>query len=88
MAHKGVLSALSAIVPIANCMMAENKFMSLCDDMDYGVALLTATMNFLSDRRFKNLFKSVCIDTIKEVVQSKKMMDNDGKEYMLFRAPK
>ena len=33
-AHKGVLSSLSEVTPIANCMMAENKFTSLCDDMD------------------------------------------------------
>ena len=57
MVHKGMLSALSAIVPIANRMMAENKFTSLCDDMNDSVALLMATSNFLSYRRFENVFK-------------------------------
>ena len=37
MAHKGVLAALAAVAPIANRMMAENKFTSLCVDMDANV---------------------------------------------------
>ena len=49
-AHKGVLSALAVVAPIANRMMAENKFTSLCDDMDACIALLTSTSNFLSYR--------------------------------------
>ena len=57
--------------------MVENKFTSLCDDMNDSVALITATINFLSYRRFENVFKSVCTDAGKEVARSK---DNDGKE--------
>ena len=56
--------------------------------MNDGVALLTATSNFLSYRRFENVFKSVCTDAGKEVARSKKVMDNDEKEYTLFLAPK
>ena len=81
MVHKGVLSALSAVAPITNCMMAENKFTSLCNAMNERVALLTATSNFLTYRRFENIFKSVCTDAGKEVARS-------GKEYTLFLAPK
>ena len=69
-------------------MMAENKFSSLCDDMNAGVALLIVTSNYLSYRRFENVFKSVCMDTGKAVARSKKVMDNDEKEYTLFFAPK
>ena len=60
--HKAILSTLTAIVPVANRMMAQNKFTSLCDDMDKGLGLLAATSNYLSYRRFENIFKSVCTD--------------------------
>ena len=66
----------------------ESEFMSLCNDMNDGVALLTTTSNFLSYSRFENIFKSVCTDAGKEVAWSKKVMDNDGKEYTWFLAPK
>ena len=74
--------------PIANRMMAENKFSSLCDDMNAGITLLNASSNYLSYRKFENVYKSVCMDAGKEVARSKKVMDNDGKEYTLFLASK
>ena len=54
--------------------------------MNAGVAVLTATSNHLSYRRFENVYK--CTDAGKEVARSKNVMDNDGKEYTLFLAPK
>ena len=40
----------------------------------------------MSYRRFENVFKSVCTDA--GVARSEKVLDNDGKEYTLFLAPK
>ena len=74
-------------MPIANRMMAQNKFSSLSDDMNRGLALLTAMSNFLNYRRFDNVFKSVTTDASKEVARSKRVTDNTGKEFTLFLAP-
>ena len=56
--------------------------------MHAGVVLLTLTSKFLSYMRFENVFNTVCTDAGKQVVRSKKVLDNNGKEYMLFLAPK
>lgn len=85
--HRGVLTSLSALAPIANRMMVQNKFTSLSDDMNRAIALLAATSNFLGYRRFENVYKSVCTDAGKEVAKSQKVKDNQGKEFTLFLAP-
>ena len=85
--QKGVLAALSAIIPVANRMMEQEKFTSLAADMDEGVEMLAATSTFINFRRFENVFKSVTTDAGKEVSRSKKIKDKDGKEYTLFLPP-
>ena len=80
------MTALTATAPIANCMMAQNKFSSLSDDMNRGLALLAAMSNFLNYRQFENVFKSVTTDAGKEVARSKNVPNNTGKEFTLFLA--
>ena len=60
--YRGILIAIAAIAPIANRMMAQNKFLSLSDDMNRGIVLLAATSNFLNYQRFENVIKSVTTD--------------------------
>ena len=55
--------------------------------MDEVVELLAATSAFLSYRRFENVFKSVTTEAGKAVTRSKKVTDNNGKEYTLFLPP-
>ena len=55
--------------------------------MNAGVTLLTMTSNYLSYRRFENVYKLVCTEAGKEVARSKKVINNDGMEYTLFLAP-
>ena len=86
-AHRGILTALTAVTPIANRIMAQNKFSSVSDDMNRGLALLAATSNCLMYRRFENVFKSVTTDAGKDVARSKKVTDNAGKEFTLFLSP-
>ena len=85
--HRGVLTALTAMAPIANRMMIQNKFTTLSDDINRSMALLAATSNFITYRRFENVYKSVCTEAGKEVAKSQKVTDNNGKEYTLFLAP-
>ena len=85
--HRGILTAMTAIAPIANRMMAQNKFSLLSDDMNRGLVFLATTSNFLNYRRFENVFKLVTTDAGKEVARSKKVTDNTGKDSMLFLAP-
>ena len=85
--QKGVLAALTAMIPVANRMMEQIKFTSLTADMDEAVELLAATSTFINFRRFENVFKSVTTEAGKEVTRSKKVTDNNGKEYTLFLPP-
>ena len=87
MIHRGVLTVLTAIALIANCMMAQNKFSSLSDDMNSGLALLAATSNFLKYRRFENVFKSVTMDASKEVARSKKVTIRERSSLFLALEP-
>ena len=83
-----VLSALVAIVPIANRMANEDKFTTLAKGMNDGLELLAAASTYATFHRFENVFKSVATEAGKEVTCSKKVKDRDGKEYTLFLAPK
>ena len=85
--HRGILTAMTAIAPIANRLMAQNKFSSLSDNMNRDLALLAATGNFRNYPRFENNFKSITTDAGKEVARSKKMTSNAGKEFTLFLPP-
>ena len=78
--HCGVLTALIAIAPLTNGMMAQNKFSSLSDNINRGLAWLATMSNSLNYRQFENVFKSVTTDA------TKKRTDNTGKEFTLFLA--
>ena len=67
--HRGVLTAVTMNAPIAKRMMAQNKFSSLSENMNLGLAMLAATSNFFNYRRFENVFKSVTTDAGKEVIR-------------------
>ena len=86
--QSATLSALAAIVPVANRMANEDKFTTLAKGMNDGIELLAAASTFASYRRFENIYKGVSTEAGKEVTRSKKVKDKTGKEYTLFLPPK
>lgn len=86
--QKAVLSALTAIVPVANRMANEDRYTSLATGINEGLEVLAAASTFASFRRFENVFKGVTTEAGKEVTRSKRVKDKEGKEYTLFLPPK
>ena len=86
--QRGILAAMTAILPVANRMLKENSFTSLASDLNKGIELLAATTTFLTYRRYENVFKAVTTEAGKEITRSKKVKDKNGKEFTLFLAPK
>ena len=83
-----ILSAIAAIVPVANRMANEDRFTTLARGMNEGLELLAAASTFATYRRFENVYKGVTTEAGKEATRSKKVKDLDGKEYTLFLPPK
>lgn len=86
--QRGLLAGLTAILPVANRMLVENRFTSLAKDLNAGIELLAATSTYITYRRYENIFKAVTTDAGKEVTRSKKVKDKNGKEFTVFLAPK
>ena len=86
--QQGILTALTAMVPVANRMMEEDRYTSLAANMNKGIQLLATTATFINFRRFENVFKGAGSEVGKELARSKKVKGKDGKEYTLFLPPK
>ena len=86
--QSAVLSALAAIVPIANRMANEDRFTTLASSMNDGLEVLAAASKYATFKRYENVFKNVTTEAGKEVTRSKKVKDRMGKEFTLFMPPK
>lgn len=86
--QSAVLSAMAAIVPVANRMSLEGRFTSLVDGMSDGLGVLAAASSFANFKRYENVYKHVTTEAGKEVTRSKKVKDKTGKEFTLFLPPK
>lgn len=87
-AQRGLLAGLTAILPVVNRLMIEDKYTSLAKDLNSGIELLASTSTYITYRRFENVFKGVTTEAGKEVTRSKKVKDKAGKEHTVFMAPK
>lgn len=83
-----ILSAMAAIVPVANRMSNEQKFTTLAEGMSDGLELLAAASTFATFRRYENVYKGVTTEAGKEVTRSRRVKDKKGKEFTLFMPPK
>ena len=86
--QSAILSALSAIAPVANRMANEKKFTTLTQGMNDGLELLATASRFATFKRFENVSKSVSTEAGKEVTRSRKVTDHKGKEFFLHLPPK
>ena len=89
--QSAVLSAMAAIVPIANRMANEDRFTTLAStgsSMNDGLEVLAAASKYPTFKRYENVFKNVTTEAGKEVTHSKKVKDRTGKEFTLFMPPK